>query len=88
MPATRRESSADSAARFRVGDAVSWEPFVGPPRHGVVSRLKLGCVYVKSSYTNTKGRRVSRTAECFFEAHELDRLHHCDALPLTDREVR
>lgn len=62
------------AIRFRVGDTVEWDPFVGGTRRGLVSRIKLGRVYVKSSYTNSRGRRVSRTCECFFEAHELDRL--------------
>lgn len=63
------------ASDFAIGDLVEWTPIVGSPRRGWISRFKGGRVYVRSSYTNAKGRRVSRMTECFFEGYELARLH-------------
>ncbi len=61
--------------QFHVGDVVEWRPLGSTSsRRGVVSRIKRGRVYVKSSLVNNRGRRVSRTVECFFEPGELDRL--------------
>jgi hypothetical protein len=61
--------------RFEIGDVVEWRPMVGSSTmRGVVSRIKQGRVYVKSSLVNNRGRRVSRTVEHVFEPSEMDRL--------------
>ncbi len=59
---------------FAIGDVVEWTPVVGGVVRGFVSRLAHGRVYVRWSMANTRGRRVSRTVECFFEPHEIERL--------------
>ena len=62
-----------------IGQLVEWDPVVGGPLRGYVSRIKLGAVYVKSSFANRRGKRMSRVVEHRFEPHEIDMLREVPA---------
>lgn len=70
-PTTTREHEA-----FAVGDPVEYTDALGNLIRAAVSRVDGGRVYVKFTRTNTRGRRVGREVECWFDAHEVHRLRH------------
>jgi hypothetical protein len=60
---------------MKVGDQVSWVDARGDRRFGTISEIETdGRVYVASSQTNKRGRRVTRVVEVYFESNEIARL--------------
>lgn len=60
---------------MKEGDRVSWVDAHGDRQFGTISEIEDdGRIYVAMVQTNTRGRRVTRVSEVYFESNEIHRL--------------
>lgn len=69
-----RDNSLEGSLAVQVGAIVEYEPAVGSVARGTVTRVVDGRVYITIERTNTRGRKVTRMTEVWFDPHEVDRL--------------